>query len=61
MGVQLISALTASDDGVSAPHPWVERDRVTGARNLKLPLPPPETARRLADALVAVASALRKG
>lgn len=61
VGVQLISALTASDDGVSTPHPWIERDSATGARSLKLPLPPPETARRLADALVAVASALRKG
>ena len=57
MGAELVSALTASDDGV-APHPWVERDPATGARSLKVPLPPPETVQRLADALAAFAEAL---
>src|SRR5471032_1093037 len=53
-GVELVSALSASDDGATATHPWVERDPATGARSLKLPLPPPDTVRRLADALAAI-------
>jgi len=36
-----------------------ERNPVAGVRNLKVPLPPPETARRLADALSVLADALR--
>ena len=60
LGAEFVSALTASDDGTTAIHPWIERDPATGARGLKLPLPPPETARRLADALSAVADALRR-
>jgi hypothetical protein len=61
-GAELVSALSASDDGAAAAHPWVERDPATGARSLKLPLPSPDTARRLADALSAISSALlRKG
>jgi hypothetical protein len=60
-GVELVSALSASDDAAAA-HPWVERDPATGARSLRLPLPPPATARRLADALSAISDALlRKG
>ena len=54
LGVELVSALGASDDGAASAHPWIERDPATGARSLKLPLPPPETARRLADALSAI-------
>jgi ERCC4-related helicase len=57
MGAELVSALTASDDGM-ATHPWVERDPATGARSLKVPLPPPETVKRLADALAAFSVAL---
>jgi hypothetical protein len=61
-GVELVSALSASADGAGAAHPWVERDPATGARSLKLPLPPPDTVRRLADALSAISGALlRKG
>src|ERR1700676_4377604 len=59
-GVELASALSASDDGAAAAHPWVERDPATGARSLKLPLPPPDTVRRLADALSAISDALRR-
>ena len=58
MGAELVSALTAADDG-KATHPWVARDRATGARSLKVPLPPPETVQRLADALAAFSDALR--
>jgi hypothetical protein len=61
-GVELVSALSSSNDGAAAPHPWVERDPATGVRSLKLPLPPPDTVRRLADALSAISDALqRKG
>ena len=60
-GVELVSALSASNDGAAA-HPWVERDPATGVRSLRLPLPPPDTARRLADALSEISHALlRKG
>ncbi len=60
LGVEFASALTASGDGTTAVHPWIERDPITGARGLRLPLPPPQTATRLADALSAVADALRR-
>ncbi|MBP6719247.1 MAG: DEAD/DEAH box helicase family protein [Rhodoferax sp.] len=60
VGLQLVSALSAPEDGASTPHPWITRDTTTGARSLKLPLPSPETANRLADTLAAMASALRK-
>ena len=43
----------------AAAHPWIERDPATGAQSLKMPLPPPETARQLANALSALADSLR--
>ncbi|HUY01734.1 MAG TPA: C-terminal helicase domain-containing protein, partial [Rhodocyclaceae bacterium] len=58
LGVELVSALSASDEGAAAGHPWVERDPATGARSLKLPLPPPDTVRQLAGALSAISDAL---
>ena len=58
VGSQFISALTATDGSSGEFHPWIERDPTTGARSLKLPLPAPETARRLADAFSAVAAVL---
>lgn len=58
-GAQLVSALSAAGDAEAAPHPWIERDPATGARSLRLPLPPPQTARRLADALSVIADSLR--
>ncbi len=58
-GSQLVTALTATDNGGTTPHPWIEHDPTTGRRNLKVPLPPPETARRFADALTVLADALR--
>lgn len=61
-GVGLASALSASAEGKADAHPWIERDPATGAQSLKLPLPSADTARRLADALSAISSALsRKG
>lgn len=59
LGARFVSAL-AADDGKTS-HPWIERDAATGTRTLKLPLPPPETAQRLADALASLADALRQG
>ena len=59
VGAQLVAALAAVNDPKAPAHPWIERDPATGARSLKLPLPPPETARQLADALSALAEGLR--
>lgn len=59
VGAQLVSALSAANDPAAPAHPWIERDPATGVRNLKVPLPPPETAKRLADAFSALADAMR--
>jgi len=59
IGAQLAAALAAANDRDAPTHPWIERDPTTGASNLKVPLPPPETARRLADALSVLANTLR--
>ncbi|OWV79891.1 helicase SNF2 [Rhizobium sp. R635] len=61
IGVQVVAALTAANDSDAAAHPWVERDSATGARSLKIPLPPPETAAQIANALSALADSLRGG
>jgi hypothetical protein len=58
-GAQLASALSAAGNPEAPSHPWLERDPASGARSLRLPLPPPETTRRLAAALVEIADALR--
>ena len=58
-GSQLVTALAATDNERTTPHPWIERDPATGSRSLKVPLPPPETAKRLADALTVLADTLR--
>ncbi len=58
LGAELAAALAASDDGGATTHRWVERDPATGARSLKVPLPPPETGKRIADALALLADAL---
>jgi hypothetical protein len=59
VGAQFIAALAAANDPNAPAHPWIERDPATGAQNLKMPLPPPETARQLANALSAIADSLR--
>ena len=59
IGAQFIGALAAANDPSSPAHPWIERDPVSGARSLKMPLPPPETARQIANALSALADGLR--
>jgi hypothetical protein len=59
VGTQFIAALAAANDPNAPAHPWIERDPATGAQNLKVPLPPPETARQLANAFSALADSLR--
>jgi len=59
VGAQFVAALAAANDPGAKPHPWIERDPATGAQNLKMPLPSPETARHLANALSALAESLR--
>jgi len=59
IGVQFAAALAAANDPNAAAHPWIERDPASGAQSLKMPLPPPETARQLANALSALADGLR--
>jgi len=61
VGAQFVGALAAANDPSAPPHPWIESDPATGAKNLKIPLPPRETARKLADALSAFANSLRDG
>jgi SNF2 family DNA or RNA helicase len=60
VGVQLISALATVNDPAAPAHPWIERDPATGARSLRLPLPPPEAASRIADALSSLVDVLRR-
>ncbi|MDZ4739633.1 MAG: DEAD/DEAH box helicase [Alphaproteobacteria bacterium] len=59
IGSQFVAALASADHPGAPAHPWIERDPATGAQNLKVPLPPPETARQLANALSALADSLR--
>jgi hypothetical protein len=59
VSAQFIAALAAANNPDAAAHPWIERDPATGAQNLKMPLPPPETARQLANVLSALADNLR--
>ena len=59
VGTQFIAALGAANDTSAPAHPWIEQDPTTGAQSLKMPLPPPETARQLANALSALADVLR--
>jgi superfamily II DNA or RNA helicase len=59
VGAQFIAALAAANNPGAPAHPWIERDPATGAQSLKVPLPPPETARQLANALSVLADGLR--
>ena len=59
MGARFVGAIVAANGDGANSHPWIERDPKTGEQNLKIPLPPPETARRLADMLGALAERLR--
>jgi len=59
VGAQFVLALAAANDPGAPAHPWIQRDPATGVQSLKMPLPPPETARQLAEALSALAEGLR--
>ncbi|MCL5060628.1 MAG: SNF2-related protein [Candidatus Thermoplasmatota archaeon] len=59
LGVRLASALEAAGNPAAPAHPWIERDPGTGVQSLKVPLPSPETAGQIADALSMLANALR--
>ncbi len=59
IGAQFVAALAAANNPDAPAHPWIERDPTTGVQSLKMPLPPPQTARQLADALSALAAGLR--
>jgi superfamily II DNA or RNA helicase len=58
-GAQFASALAAANDPTAAAHPWIERDPANGAKSLKIPLPPPETVKLLANALSALADSMQ--
>jgi superfamily II DNA/RNA helicase len=59
VGAQFVAALAAANDPKAPAHPWIQRDPATGERSLRMPLPAPETARQLADALSAIADGFR--
>jgi hypothetical protein len=59
VGAQLITVLRAAGAPEAPTQVWLERDRKTGTQRLTIPLPPPETAARIADALMALADAFR--
>lgn len=59
LGAQLVAALGAVGNPAAPAHLWIERDPDTGAQSLKLPLPPPETAGKIADVLSMLANTLR--
>jgi superfamily II DNA or RNA helicase len=59
VGVQFIAALATAGDPNAAAHPWIERDPATGVQSLKIPMPAPEAAKQLANALSSLADSLR--
>jgi len=59
VGAQLVSALGAASNPAAPAHPWIERGPGIGAQSLKVPLPPPETAGKIADVLSMLANTLR--
>lgn len=61
MGAQFIGAIAAANGAGSPARPRIERDPGNGSQSLRIPLPSPETASRLADVLTALARTLRGG
>jgi ERCC4-related helicase len=59
VGAQFVAALAAASDPDAPSHEWIERDPATGRQSLKVPLPPPEAASQLANALSMLADSLR--
>ncbi|SER71886.1 Helicase conserved C-terminal domain-containing protein [Nitrosomonas sp. Nm51] len=60
IGGQFVAALASAHNPDVPVHPWIERDEQTGNSHLKIPVPPPETTRQLADTFAALAEMLRK-
>lgn len=60
VGGQFVAALASAHNPDAPRHPWVERDEQTGNSHLKIPVPPPETTRQLADTFAVLAEMLRK-
>jgi hypothetical protein len=58
VGASLLSAFTRGS-AAQAGYQWVETDPATGAKSLRIPLPPPEVAEQLANGLAVLADALR--
>ncbi|MGB6502466.1 MAG: DEAD/DEAH box helicase [Xanthobacteraceae bacterium] len=58
VGAQFVAALAATNNPDAPAHRWIERDPTTGMQSLKIPLPPPETARQLANVLSSLADRL---
>jgi len=56
VGAQFVAALAAANDPGAPAHPWIERDPASGVQSLRVPLPPPETARQIARALSTLAN-----
>lgn len=61
MGAQFIGAIAAANGAGSPARPRIERDPGNGSQSLRIPLPSPETASRLADVLSTLARTLRGG
>jgi SNF2 family DNA or RNA helicase len=59
LGAQFVAVLAAANDSKTPAQPWIERDPATGTQTLKMQLPLPETAQKLADTLTALADSLR--
>jgi hypothetical protein len=59
-GAQFIAALTSANGPTASNGITIERDPSTGTSHLKMPLPPPETVQRLADAFAVIAESLRR-
>ncbi|MBX9825818.1 MAG: DEAD/DEAH box helicase [Xanthobacteraceae bacterium] len=59
IGAQFMAALAVANGPDSRAHSWIERDPSTGVKNLKVPLPDPQTAKQLADAFSVLADSLR--
>jgi len=60
VGAQFLGALAAGAGSGTAAHPWMERDAASGQQVLKIPLPPPEITRQLADVLSALIEGARR-
>ncbi|MBB5047276.1 hypothetical protein HNR60_002030 [Rhodopseudomonas rhenobacensis] len=59
IGMQVVAALASGNEANAPAHPWIEHDRASGAKSLKIPMPAPKTAIKIANAFSALADSLR--